>query len=132
MRPAGTTAPRARDGRAGPVTFAEPDEAPVRSRRSTLAQLAVTAVLVGLAAVMDVLVSWHVPAGIDSCADGAILDCPEAMTVTIVPGLAAMAGLLVWLVGSMARERRGGLAWCWVAVVVAALPAVFLVPGLAF
>jgi len=32
----------------------------------------------------------------------------------------------------LARERRGGLVWCWVAVVVAALPAGFLVPGLAF
>ena len=103
----------------------------MRSRRSTLTQLAVSAVLVALAGVMDVLITWYVPSGIDSCPpDRSVLDCSDAMTATVVPGLAAMGALLVWLVGSMARERRGGLVWCWVAAVLAALPAVFLVPGL--
>lgn len=110
----------------------EPPATPlVRSRRSTVTQLTVTAILVVLAAVMDVLITWWVPSRIESCPpDEAILDCQAAMAATVIPGLAAIAGLVVWLVGSMARERRGGLVWCWLAVIVAALPAAFLVPGL--
>lgn len=113
------------------VVLDEHEAPPVRSRRSTLTQLWVTAVLVVLGGVVAVLVTWYVPADLDSCpADRSVLECSDAMLATIVPGLAAVAALLVWLVGSVARERRGGLVWCWVAVVVAALPATFLVPGL--
>ncbi len=118
---------------AAPPTVAADDAQPSPRRRSVLAHLVVTAVLVGAAAVMDVLISWYLPPDVPSCPpDGALLDCADAMTALLVPGAAAVAGLVVWLVGAMARERRGGVVWCWVAVVVAAAPAVFLVPGLVF
>lgn len=104
---------------------------PVRSRRSTLAQEIVSALLLAVAAVGDVLIAWFLPTDLESCpADVAILDCPDALTVTITPGLAAVGALVVWLVGTMARERRGGLFWCWAGAVVAFLPWLFAVPGL--
>lgn len=106
---------------------------PVRSRRSTLVQQVVTAVLLAIGAAGDVLIAWVMPTRLDSCPpDVAILDCSDALTVTITPGLAAIGALLVWLVGTLARERRGGLAWCWVGAVVAFAPWVFAVPGLVF
>lgn len=105
--------------------------APVRSRRSTLAQEIVSALLLAVAAVGDVLIAWFLPTELDSCPDEvAILDCPDALTVTITPGLAAVGALVVWLVGTMASERRGGLVWCWAAAVVAFAPWLFAVPGL--
>lgn len=104
---------------------------PVRSRRSTLVQEVVSALLLAVAAVGDVLIAWFLPTDLESCpADVAILDCPDALTVTITPGLAAIGALVIWLVGTMARERRGGLVWCWVGAVVAFLPWLFAVPGL--
>ncbi|GEN79358.1 hypothetical protein [Actinotalea fermentans] len=107
--------------------------APVRSRRSTLVQEILTAILLAVGAVGDVLIAWVMPTRLDSCPpDVAILDCPDALTVTITPGVAAIGALLVWLVGTLARERRGGLAWCWIGAVVAFAPWVFAIPGLVF
>ena len=107
--------------------------APVRSRRSTLTQEVVSAMLLGVGAVGDVLIAWFLPTELDSCPpDVAILDCSDALTVTVTPGLAAIGALLVWLVGTMARERRGGLAWCWAGAVVAFAPWLFAIPGLVF
>lgn len=107
--------------------------APVRSRRSTLVQQVVSALLLAVAAVGDVLIAWYLPTELDTCpAGGAILDCPDAMTVTVVPGLSAIGALIVWLVGALARERRGGLVWCWVGAVLAFAPWAFAVPGLVF
>lgn len=109
------------------------EAAPVRSRRSTLAQEVVSALLLAVGAVGDVLIAWFLPTELDSCPpEAAILDCSDALTVTVTPGLAAVGALLVWLVGSMARERRGGLLWCWIGAVVAFAPWVFAVPGLVF
>ncbi len=105
--------------------------APVRSRRSTLVQEVVSALLLAVAAVGDVLIAWFLPAELDSCPpDVAILDCADGLTVSITPGLVAVGALVVWLVGTMARERRGGLVWCWAGAVVAFCPWLFAVPGL--
>lgn len=107
------------------------DTAPVRSRRSTLVQEVVSAVLLAVAVVGDVLIAWELPTRLETCPpDVAILDCSEALTVTVTPGLSAVGALVVWLVGTMARERRGGLVWCWAAAVVAFAPWLFAVPGL--
>lgn len=107
------------------------DRPPVRSRRSTLAQEVVSALLLAVAAVGDLLIAWFLPTDLESCPpDVAILDCPDALTVTLTPGLAAVGALVVWLVGTMARDRRGGLLWCWAGAVVAFVPWLFAVPGL--
>lgn len=104
---------------------------PVRFRRSKLVQEIVSALLLAIGATGDVLIAWFVPTELTSCAaDVAILDCPDAMTVALTPGLAAVGALVVWLVGTMARERRGGLVWCWAGAVVAFAPWLFAVPGL--
>lgn len=106
---------------------------PVRSRRSTIVQEVLTALLLAVGAVGDVLIAWYLPTRLDSCPpDVAILDCTDALTVTITPGVAAVGALLVWLVGTMARERRGGLVWCWLGALVAFAPWLFAVPGLVF
>lgn len=106
-------------------------ETPVRSRRSTLVQEVVSALLLAVAAVGDVLLAWYLPTELDSCPpDVAILDCSDALTVTVTPGMAAIGALVVWLVGTMARERRGGLVWCWAGAIVAFAPWTFAVPGL--
>lgn len=108
---------------------AEP--AAVRSRRSTLVQEVVSALLLAIAATGDVLIAWFLPAELDSCPpEVAILDCADGLTVSITPGLAAVGALVVWLVGTMASERRGGLMWCWMGAVVAFAPWLFAVPGL--
>lgn len=104
---------------------------PVRSRRSTRVQEFVSMLLLAVAALGDVLIAWFLPTEVDSCPTGvAILDCSDALTVAVTPGLAAVGALVIWLVGTMARERRGGLVWCWVAAVVAFAPWLFAVPGL--
>lgn len=109
------------------------DVAPAPRPRRPVWQMAVTAVLVLAAAVMDVLISQNLPAEVPGCPpDGAYLDCPHAMTALLVPGAAAIGAVFVWLVGTLARERRGGVALCWIAVLLAAAPAAFLVPGLVF
>lgn len=114
------------DQRAAPAAAA-----PVRSRRSTLVQEVVTALLLAAAVVGDVLIAWELPTRLETCPpDVAILDCSDALTVTVTPGLAAIGALVVWLVGTMARERRGGLVWCWAAAFVAFAPWLFAVPGL--
>lgn len=110
-------------------TMAEPE--PVRSRRSTFVQQIVSALLLLVAAVGDVLISWSLPTRLDSCPpDGAILDCSDALVVTVTPGAAAVGAALVWLVGAMVRDRRGGLAWCWIGAALAFAPWLFAVPGL--
>lgn len=107
------------------------DPVPVRSRRSTLVQEVVSALLLAVAATGDVLVAWFLPAELDTCPpEVAILDCADGLTVSITPGLAAVGALVVWLFGTMARERRGGLVWCWAGAVVAFSPWLFAVPGL--
>ncbi len=104
---------------------------PVRSRRSTIVQEVLSALLLAVGAVGDVLIAWYLPTRLESCpADVAIFDCADALTVTITPGVAAIGALLVWLVGTMARDRRGGLVWCWLGAVVAFAPWLFAVPGL--
>ena len=114
-----------------PSVLAPAEAAPVRSRRSTLVQEVLSAILLAIAATGDVLVAWFLPTEVTACPDGvAILDCSDALTVAVTPGLAAVGALVVWLVGTMARERRGGLVWCWVAAVVAFAPWLFAVPGL--
>jgi hypothetical protein len=102
------------------------------SSRPRLRAQVVSALLLAVAALGDVLVSWHVPGRLTSCPpEVAILDCSEALTVTVVPGLAAAGAVLVWFVGTVVGRRRGGVVWCWAGAVVAFAPWVFAVPGLA-
>lgn len=119
--------PGAQQADAGP----SPVPGPVRTRRSTKRQMVLSVLLLAIGAVGDVMIAWFLPTRLDSCpADVAIIDCPDALTVAVTPGVAAVGALLVWLVGTMARERRGGLVWCWLGAVVAFAPWLFAVPGL--
>lgn len=89
----------------------------------------VSAVLLLLFVAGDLAIGLGLPVLTSTCTDRL---CGPGLAVAAGAGGAIVIAVVAWLVGDVLRDRGRGLWLCWVAVGVAALPWVLLLPALAW
>jgi hypothetical protein len=81
---------------------------------------AVSALLLLVLVAADLAVALLAPVHTSTCDDRL---CGPGLGVSAVAAGVVLVAVVCWLVGDVRRDRGRGTAWCWVAVALAALPA---------
>lgn len=119
---------QAQAGPAG-VDVAAPTRADARAarrpavRRGQRAQAVVTALLLLVLFAGDVLVAVRLPVRASTCVDQL---CGPALGVAAGSLAVGLVAVVTWLVGDRLRERGRGVVVCWLALLPAAAPWVFV------